>query len=69
MTEPSVQRVCLLRIEMVLYAIDIKQPLPLGRFTLGALQAVEGLHIDNDRSVNWIARLENQERRVSFEEE
>lgn len=49
-TEPLVQVNYLLRIEMVLHAIDIELPLLLRWCTLGALQAAERLH--TSRGVN-----------------
>lgn len=65
MTETSVQVNYLLRTKMALHATKIEQPLLLGRFALGTLQAVEGLHNAGRRMsgrFNRVARIKSKER-------
>jgi hypothetical protein len=63
--------ICLLCKKMALHAIDIEQPVLLGRFAPSTLQTSDGLHkggIGGGGSINRVARLESIERRVSCEE-
>jgi hypothetical protein len=67
----QVQVHCLLCKKMALHAIDIEQPVLLGRFAPGTLQTADGLHTGRTatgRCINRVARLESIERRVSCEE-
>ena len=55
---------------MALHTLDIEQPILLGRFAIGTLQAADGLHRAGiGGCINLVARLESNERRVSCEEE